>query len=76
MRTVSEKNANNTTYCMDDTDFFSTETITLPIGFRLFRDCSIASIVNNRKNIRLSGTGVYLLYQYIMIADRNKCLPR
>ena len=102
---------------MDDTDFFSTETITVPIGFRLFaiaqfdlnnillrirkqvitylfdpspiiihstvfthnytfseiystfwnkysvnitiiisRDSSIVSIVNNRKNIRLSGT--------------------
>ena len=42
---------------MDNIDFFSTETITVPIGFRFVRDCLIVSIVNNRKNIQLSGTG-------------------
>ena len=36
---------------MDDTDFFSTETIAVPIGFRLF------AIEDNRKDIRLSGNG-------------------
>ena len=35
-RTVSEKYANSSKYYMDDTDLFSTETITLPIDFRLF----------------------------------------
>ena len=39
MKTVSEKNANNSKYYRVDTDFFSTETISvpigLPIGFRL-----------------------------------------
>ena len=36
MKTGSEKCANSSKYYMDDTDFFSTETITVPIGFRLF----------------------------------------
>ena len=36
MRTVSEKYANSSKYFMNDTDFFSTEKITKPIGFRLF----------------------------------------
>ena len=36
MRTVSEKYANNSKYYMDDTDYFSTETIAVPTGFRLF----------------------------------------
>ena len=36
MRTVSEKYANGSKYHMDDTDFLWTETITVPIGFRLF----------------------------------------
>ena len=36
MRTVSEKYANSSKYYMDDTDFFPTQTITVPIGFRLF----------------------------------------
>ena len=35
MSTVSEIYANSSKYCMDDTDFFSTVTITMPIGFRL-----------------------------------------
>ena len=51
MRTVSEKYANSSQLYIDDNKFFSTETITVPIGFRLF------AIVNNRKNIHLSGTG-------------------
>ena len=37
MRTVSEKYANSSKYYMDDTDLFSTETITVPI---VFSDCS------------------------------------
>ena len=41
---------------MVETDFFSTETISVPIGSAIVPDCSIFSIVNNRKNIRLSGT--------------------
>ena len=36
MKTVSDKYANSSKYYMDDTDFFSTEAITVPIGFRLF----------------------------------------
>ena len=36
MRTVFEKYANSSKYFTDDTDFFSTETITMPIGFILF----------------------------------------
>ena len=65
MRTVSEKYANSSKYYMGDTDFFSTEMITEPIGFRLFAIgqlslWSIVSIVDNRKNIRLSGTGALL----------------
>ena len=36
MRTVSEKYANSSKYYMGNTDFFSTETITVPISFRLF----------------------------------------
>ena len=36
MRSVAEKYANSSKYHMYDTDFFSTETITAPIGFRLF----------------------------------------
>ena len=46
---------------MDYTNFFSTETITVPIGFQIVRDCSIVSIVNNRGNFRLSGTGAFTL---------------
>ena len=43
---------------MDDTDFFSTETITGPTGFRLFAIAeSIVSTVSNRTNIQLGGTG-------------------
>ena len=38
---------------MDDTNFFSTD------RFQIVRDCSIVSIVNNRENIRLSGTGAW-----------------
>ena len=43
---------------MDDTDLFSPETITVRADwFQIFRDCSIiVSIVDNRKNSRLSGT--------------------
>ena len=41
---------------MDDTDFFSTETLTMPIGFRLFAIGELITFVNNRKNNRLSGT--------------------
>ena len=41
---------------MDDADFFSTITITVPIGFKIVRDCTVVSIVNNRENIRLSVT--------------------
>ena len=37
MRTVSEKYTKHSKYIMDNTDFFSTETITVPIGFRLFK---------------------------------------
>ena len=36
MRTVSEKYANSSNHYMTNTDLFSTETITAPIGFRLF----------------------------------------
>ena len=36
MRTVSEKYATSSKYHQDDSDFFSTETITVPIGFILF----------------------------------------
>ena len=42
---------------MDDTDFFSTDSITVSIGFRLLAIAEFISIVNNRRNIRLSGTG-------------------
>ena len=59
MRTVSEKYANSSKYYMDDTDFFSTETITVSI---FFSDCS--RLLNNyclyrkqSENIRLRGTG-------------------
>ena len=40
MRTVSEKYANSSRNLMDDTDLFSTDTNTLPIGFSVC-DCSI-----------------------------------
>ena len=36
MRRVSKKYANSSKYNINDTDFFSTETITLPTGFRMF----------------------------------------
>ena len=36
MKTVSEKYANSSKYYIDDTYFFLTETINMPIGFRLF----------------------------------------
>ena len=36
MKTVSKKYANGSKYYMDDTDFFLTESIAVPIGFRLF----------------------------------------
>ena len=49
---------------MDDTDFFPTETITMPIGFRLF----VIAILNNRENFRLSGTGT--LYECPAHTDR------
>ena len=51
MRTVSENYTNSSKYYMNDTDLFSTETITVSI--KIGRDCSIVSIVNNQKNIRL-----------------------
>ena len=35
MRTVSEKYANSSNHYMADIDFFSTQTITVPISFRL-----------------------------------------
>ena len=38
---------------MDDTEFFSTETITVPIGFRLF---AIVSITKQSEITWLSGT--------------------
>ena len=55
MRTVSEKYANISNYYLDDSNFFSIETITVPIGFRLFA-ITLFSVVNNRKDIRLGGT--------------------
>ena len=36
MRSVSEKYATSSKYLMDIPDLFSTETITMPIGFRMF----------------------------------------
>ena len=36
MRVVSEEYANSSKKYMDDTEFFSTETIDVPICFRLF----------------------------------------
>ena len=41
---------------MDDTNFFSTETIDVLIDFRLFAIVQL-SFVNKRENIQLSGTG-------------------
>ena len=54
MRTDSEKYANSSKYYMDDTDFVC--------------DCSIVSIVNDRKNIRLSGTAAW----YIPSGEKNE----
>ena len=34
-RPIAEKYANSSKYYMDDTDFFSTETITVPINLKL-----------------------------------------
>ena len=60
MRTVSKKYANSSKYYsviyIDDTNFFLTETIAELISFRLFAIAQL-SIVNNWKNILLSGTG-------------------
>ena len=53
MRTISEKYANSSKYYMIDTGSISTETITVPIGFRLFANAQSYII----GNIRLSGTG-------------------
>ena len=41
-RTVSEKYANSSKYHTDDTDFFSTEKITMSIGFRLFATAQLS----------------------------------
>ena len=46
---------------MDDTDFFLTETINVTIDFRSFMIAQL-SIVNNRENIQLSGTGALDYY--------------
>ena len=52
MRTVSEKYANSSKYYMDDTDFFSF--LFRAYQFEIVRNCSIVSIINNQKTIRLS----------------------
>ena len=41
---------------MDDTDFFDRNDCSTDQS-QIVRDCSIVFIVNNRNNIRLSGTG-------------------
>ena len=42
---------------LHDTDFFDRNDYRAD-RFQIVRDCSIVSIVNNRKYIRVSGTGV------------------
>ena len=44
---------------MDDTDSFSTETITVPIGFMLFAIAQLSLSYTIGKYIRLSGTWLY-----------------
>ena len=57
MRIFSEKYTNSSKYYLDETDFFSTETITVPIVFRLFAITQLRLSLTTGQSIRPSATG-------------------